>query len=198
MFVRLAPASCPHLLRASRSGSQTSRGWPGQARAMTTPGRYPQRGLEIGELGAFLHEVADRAFERLSRPSAGARKVCSIFIASSTSSGAPRGKSAPGSARMRVTVPGIGATIRLAAAASPNSAANGSIQCRPRRPRGVVGRGRGRTRRRETRLLRIAESDVERVAVCARRTQRRAASPPNSIVIPSRPYRSTASCRSCA
>ena len=71
-------------------------------------------------------------------PSAGARSVCSIFMASSTRSGAPRCSSAPGSARMRVTVPGIGATMRLAAAASATSATNGSIQCSARRPRGVA------------------------------------------------------------
>ena len=53
-------------------------------------------------------------------------------------SGAPRGKSAPASARIRVTVPGMGATMRLAAATSATFPANGSIHSSLRWPRGVV------------------------------------------------------------
>ena len=101
--------------------------------------------LEIGELGAFLHEVADRAFERLRWPSAGARKVCSIFMASSTRSGAPRCRS----------VPGLGEDARHRArhrrddaargGGLGQSATNGSIQCSRDGRAAWSDRDRGRT-----------------------------------------------------
>ena len=136
-------------------------------------------------------------FSAFRRPSAGARNVCSIFIASSTSSGAPRRKSTPGSASIRVTVPGIGATMRLAAAASPMSAANGSIQASSMWPRGVVRcERRGRTRR-----PRPAPARRPGTGRAGRRRAGRIAAghslPPNSMVNPSRPYQRSASYR-CA
>src|ERR1700730_9616981 len=99
--------------------------------------RHPRRMPEMsdqGEVSAGSNSASSAPsctksptahLSAVRRPSAGARSVCSIFIASSTRSGAPRGKSVPGWARIRVTVPGIGATMRLPAGASRMSAANG-------------------------------------------------------------------------
>ena len=135
-------------------------------------------------------------FSAFRRPSAGARNVCSIFIASSTSSGAPRRKSTPGSASIRVTVPGIGATMRLAAAASPMSAANGSIQASSMCPRGVVSARSRPDQATETRSgaspRHRSSRPLSRGTNCSR-----ALLPPNSMVSPSRPYQRSASYR-CA
>src|SRR5437867_729441 len=59
------------------------------------------------------------AASRTTRPSRGARITCSIFIASTASSGCPRRTASPTATNTRVTTPGIGASSPRAPADGP-------------------------------------------------------------------------------
>ena len=73
-------------------------------------------------------------------PACGALIVCSIFIASSTSSGAPFSTAAPGLARSAITLPGIGASRRRSPSSSCSAPATPSGSTRPARCCGRRGR----------------------------------------------------------
>lgn len=91
-------------------------------------------------------------FRAVTVPSIGAVTACSIFMASTTTTGSPCATVSPALARTARTVPGMGErTVPSAAPAAPLRAVTAgaavSAQVRPARPSQVVSPSRARANR---------------------------------------------------
>ena len=109
-IARRADRRPPSIRRSGTGGFACRRNMPAKRHGATGATRASIAQLPSNSRGPHPRRPGRRARSgRLDRAVGGAVIVCSIFIASSTSSGAPFSTVAPGAATSAITLPGIGA-----------------------------------------------------------------------------------------